>query len=125
MRRHAPIVAAAALGLLAAASTDALLALVGVARFTGPPLGLLGLPALLLLCSPRVRGALRADRPRTLVAIGAAWTVAPLIDQHLTGAVVIPGTGADLVHHLAGWTALLAAYACTSTLRPLPGRASR
>src|SRR5512132_2956598 len=110
MIKNGPALAtAAAIGLAAAAATDAALAVGGAARFGGPPLGLLAIALLMLLGSGTVRRNLTSDAERTLLVIGAAWTVAPFLDQHLTGAVVITGAAADVAHHTAGWAALAAA----------------
>lgn len=100
--------AAVAAGLAASALTDGALVLLGAGSFRGPLLGVLAAPLLLLLAHPSVRRGLRADPATALLIAGSAWTLAPFADQHLTGAIVLDGTFPDVVHHLAGWTALAA-----------------
>ena len=107
MSRLAVVVAAAA-GLAASAATDGLLAALGAGRFHGLPLGVAAAPLLLLALVPRVRRALDATPAAALVVLGVAWTLAPLIDQHATRAVVLDGAVPDAIHHLAGWPALFA-----------------
>jgi hypothetical protein len=122
---RAALIATVAVGLLAATVTDVLLVSVAPGRFVGPPLGVLALPALALLAVPAVRRTLSANLGWTLLVIGAAWTAAPVIDQHLTGAVVIGSAAADLVHHLAGWTALAAGSKRLSLTRSRTPRTTR
>jgi hypothetical protein len=52
------------------------------------------------------------------VVLGAAWTLAPLIDQHVTRAIVVDGALPDAIHHLAGWTALIAGARMSRSRRP-------
>jgi hypothetical protein len=99
---------AVALGLVAAALVDGLLAATGAGRFAGLPLGLLAAPLLGLLASGRIRRAVIGDAGRALLIVGAAWTLAPLVDQHLTRAIALDGVLPDTIHHLAGLGALLA-----------------
>ena len=101
------LIAAAAAGLATAAATDALLAAAGAARVTGLELGLVAAPLLSLAALAPVRRALAGNGARMLVVLGAAWTLAPLIDEHLTRAVVMDGALPDILHHLAGWPALI------------------
>jgi hypothetical protein len=105
--RLATITAVAA-GLGAAAAGDLLITAAGAGRVTGVQLGAVTAPLLLLALLAPVRHALLANPASTLVVLGAAWTLAPLVDQHLTGAVVIDGALPDAIHHLAGWPALIA-----------------
>src|SRR5206468_887589 len=100
------MVVAAAAGLAAAAATDGALASLGAARIDGLQLGVALAPLLALALLAPVRRELAGGAP--LLVAGFAWTLAPLIDQHLTGAVVVDGALPDLVHHLAGWPAVLA-----------------
>lgn len=101
------MVVAVALGCVASGGTDVILMLAGVASFAFAPLAIVALPCLALLGLGSVRRSLRGDLRVTGLIVGAAWTLAPLVDQHLAGAVVIDGALADLVHHTAGWTAVL------------------
>lgn len=94
-----------AAGLALGALTDAALALAGAATFGGPPLGLVCAPLLLLVLRPAVRAELH--RPAALLVLGVAWTAAPLVDQHVLGAVSLEGLGPDLLHHTLGWVPLL------------------
>ena len=103
-------VTAIAAGLVAAAITDGLLVAAGLGHFAGPPVGLLAAPMLLTVLSGRVRDSLRREDAASWVAVGAAWICAPFLDQHLTGAVVLDGVIPDLIHHTAGWAALLPAW---------------
>ncbi|HEY3190654.1 MAG TPA: hypothetical protein VGJ70_24395, partial [Solirubrobacteraceae bacterium] len=105
--RLAMLVAAAA-GLGAAAAMDGLLAAVGAARIGGLQLGVAAAPLLALAVVAPIRRALSARPGAALVALGSAWTLAPLIDQHATRAVVVAGALPDVIHHLAGWPALFA-----------------
>lgn len=100
-------IAAITAGLAAGAVTDLLLVATGTATLAGAQAGVITLPLLFLTARPSVRRALSDHSPVALVALGAAWTLAPLIDQHLTGVVVVDGAFADLVHHTAGWAPLL------------------
>lgn len=100
-----PLVALAA-GAVGAAATDVALVALGGAAFTGMPLGVLLAPVLLGAASPAVREALLGGAG--LLAVGAAWTLVPLVDHHVTGAVTIDGALPDLIHHVAGWAALVA-----------------
>jgi hypothetical protein len=93
---------------MAGAVTDALLAAAGAATITGLQVGLVAAPLVALALCAGVRRSPADEAGLALLVIGAAWTLAPLIDQHLTGAVVVDGALPDLVHHLAGWPALLA-----------------
>lgn len=111
-----------AAGLALAAVTDAAIVAAGGGTFRGAPLGLLGAPLLLLAALPSVRAALRAEPARALVLLGAAWTLAPLLDQHLLEVVAVDGLALDLVHHVAGWLPLLAGSQLLSRSRPLPTR---
>jgi hypothetical protein len=101
------ILVAAAAGLCAAAATDGLLAAVGGARVTGLQLGVAAAPLLVLTVFAEVRRELAASGWTMLVVLGAAWTLAPLIDEHITRAVVMGGPLPDVLHHLAGWPALI------------------
>jgi len=103
-----PLTVAVAAGLAAGAASDALLAAAGLASVAGVQLGVVAAPLLAIALAPGARRARAADAGPALVVLGAAWTLAPLIDQHLTGAVVVDGALADLIHHLAGWPALIA-----------------
>jgi hypothetical protein len=98
---------AAAAGLCAAAATDGLLAAAGAARVTGLQLGAAAAPLLLVAIFAEVRRELAANGWTMLVVLGAAWTLAPLIDEHATRAVVMGGALPDVLHHLAGWPALI------------------
>jgi hypothetical protein len=100
--------AAAAAGLAAGAATDGLLAAAGAARVTGLQVGVAAAPLLVLALLAQVRRELAANGGTMLVVLGAAWTLAPLIDQHATRAVVVDGALPDVIHHLAGWPALIA-----------------
>jgi hypothetical protein len=108
--------AAAAVGLAAAAFTDLLLAAAGLAAIDGLQLGVAAAPLLLLAARHEIRAGLGAQSATALVVAGAAWTLAPLVDQHLTRAVVVDGALPDALHHLAGWPALLAGAARTRRL---------
>jgi hypothetical protein len=102
------MVFAAAAGLVAAAAADGLLAAVGVASIGGVQLGAAAAPLLALALLPSVRRTLAAKPAAALIVFGIAWTLAPLIDQHATRAVVVDGALPDAIHHLAGWPALFA-----------------
>jgi hypothetical protein len=102
------MVAAAAAGLAAGAATDMLLAATGAASVPGLQVGVAAAPLLALALSAPVRRVLAANPGPALVVLGAAWTLAPLIDQHATGAVVVDGAFADAIYHLTGWPALIA-----------------
>jgi hypothetical protein len=104
--RQAIIVAAAA-GLAAGAATDGLLAAAAAARVVGLEVGVAAAPLLALALSAQVRRELAANGWTKLVVLGAAWTLAPVIDEHATRAVVMGGALPDVVHHLAGWPALI------------------
>jgi threonine/homoserine efflux transporter RhtA len=106
MSRIAIIVAAAA-GLAAAAATDGLLAAAGAARVVGLEVGVAAAPLLVLAVFAPVRRELAGNGWTMLVVLGASWTLAPLIDEHATRAVVMGGALPDLLHHLAGWPALI------------------
>jgi hypothetical protein len=99
-------IVALAAGAAASAATAVLLSAAGGATFSGLPLGLLLAPLLLGAASPAVRALLCTGAG--LVAVGAAWTLVPLLDHHVTGAIAIDGALPDLVHHVAGWAALVA-----------------
>ncbi len=103
------LLVAAAAGLVAGAATDLLLAGAGAATIAGVQAGVIAAPLLLGLSSPRTRRQLASHPALALVALGTTWTLAPLIDQHLTQVVVVDGAAPDVVHHAAGWLALLAA----------------
>lgn len=105
----ATTVAAIALGALATTLVVLLLAALGGAAVEGPTTGLIAVPVLAALAL-RAPGALVAATTTApgLLALGAAWTVLPLVDHHLLGAVAISGAPADLAFHVAGWSALLA-----------------
>ncbi len=87
-------------GLVAGAATDLLLVALGAGQISGVQVGVLAAP---LLLATLLRG-----RGVDLVVLGAAWTLAPLIDQHLTAVVTVDGAFPDLLHHVAGWPALVA-----------------
>jgi hypothetical protein len=55
-----------------------------------------------------VRRELAANGRTMLIVLGAAWTLAPFVDEHMTRAVVMGGPLPDVIHHLAGWPALIA-----------------
>jgi hypothetical protein len=120
-RRGAAALTVAA-GLALAALTDAAIVAAGGGTFRGAPLGLLAAPLLALAVLRPVRAALRAEPARALVLLGAAWTLAPLIDQHLLEVVVVHGLALDVVHHVAGWLPLIAGSQLLSRPRPLPIR---
>jgi hypothetical protein len=120
-RRGAAVVTVAA-GLALAALTDATIVAAGGGTFRGVPLGLLAAPLLLLAAVPSVRDAVRAEPARALVLLGAAWTLAPLVDQHLLRVVAVQGLALDVVHHVAGWLPLLAGSQRLSRPRPLTTR---
>jgi hypothetical protein len=105
--RRLPLVVAAAAGLAAAAATDGLLAAAGAAHVTGLEVGVAAAPLLFLALFAAVRRELFATGWTTLVVLGAAWTLAPFIDEHITRAVDMGGALPDLLHHLAGWPALI------------------
>jgi hypothetical protein len=100
-------IVALAAGLAAGAATDLVLVGVGSATIAGAQAGLVAAPLVVLAAPRSVRRSLREHRGAALVAFGAAWTLAPLIDQHLTQVVVIDGVLSDLIHHAAGWVPLL------------------
>lgn len=104
--RRTWIVALAA-GLAAGAANDLVLVAVGSASLAGAQAGLVAAPLVVLAVSPSVRRSLREHRGAVLVAFGAAWILAPLIDQHVTQVVVVDGVLPDLTHHTAGWAPLL------------------
>jgi hypothetical protein len=112
------IVVAAAAGLAAGAATDGLLAVAGAASVTGLQVGVAAAPLLVLALFAPVRRALAANPGGALVVLGAAWTLAPLIDQHATRAVVVDGALPDVIHHLAGWPALIAGGRAGRIRRP-------
>lgn len=101
-------VVAVAAGLLAAATTQALLALTGAVDYQGPPVGLLAVPLLLALARPGIRRQVASGAG--LLVLGGAWTMAPIVDHHLTHAVLVDGGLADAIHHGAGWLALAAGW---------------
>jgi hypothetical protein len=101
------VATAVATGLAAGAATDLLLVVGGAGSLAGLQLGVVAAPLLLLAALAPVRRALIANPAAVLVVIGAAWTLAPFVDQHLTRAVVLHGALPDLIHHLAGWPALI------------------
>jgi hypothetical protein len=103
------LIVAAAAGLVAGAATDLLLAGAGVATIDGLQAGVIAAPLLVAVISRRARRELASHPALALVALGTTWTLAPLIDQHLTQVVVVDGAAPDLIHHAAGWLALLAA----------------
>jgi hypothetical protein len=100
-----PLVALAA-GAAASAATALLLSAAGGATLAGLPLGVALAPLLLGAASSDVRERLCTGAG--LVAVGAAWTLVPLLDHHVTGAIAIDGALPDLIHHVAGWAALVA-----------------
>ncbi|WP_320673008.1 hypothetical protein [Patulibacter defluvii] len=105
----AGVAIALAAGLVAAAITQALLALAGAAQIVGPPVGLLAAPLLLAaLLRPGLRRQLVSGPG--LLLVGAAWTLAPIVDHHLTAMVLVDGGLPDAVHHGAGWLALAAGW---------------
>ncbi|WP_205698513.1 hypothetical protein [Conexibacter sp. SYSU D00693] len=110
---------AAAAGLAASALFAALLAAAGAGHLDGPPAGVLALPLLGLAVAPAVREAVRRDDGRLLLVLGAAWTIAPLLDQHLVGAVAVDGTLPHLLLHTAGWAPLLAGSQRLTHPRPV------
>jgi hypothetical protein len=77
------VATAVATGLAAGAATDLLLVVGGAGSLAGLQLGVVAAPLLLLAA------------------------LAPFVDQHLTRAVVLHGALPDLIHHLAGWPALI------------------
>lgn len=100
-------IVALAAGLAAGAATDLVLVAVGAASLAGAQAGLVAAPLVFLAVSWPVRRSLHEHRGAVLVAFGAAWTLAPLIDQHLTQVVAVDGDLGDLIHHTAGWAPLL------------------
>lgn len=92
-----------AAGLALGAATDALLALGGAAQLSGLPVGVLCAPLLVLL-GLGARSELSTGRG--LLLLGAAWTAAPLVDQHLLGVVTVDDLAFDVLHHVAGWIPL-------------------
>jgi len=99
--------AAVALGAVATSLVVLVLAAVGAASITGPTTAALALPALVVLAVRAPRAIVAALTTASgLLALGAAWTVLPLVDHHLLGAVAIDGAGADVAFHVAGWSAL-------------------
>ena len=99
---------AAVAGLAAGAATDGCLAAVGAARVDGLQVGVAAAPLLALALPVSVRRELVAGVGPALLFAGSAWMLAPLVDQHLTRAVVVDAPVPDLIHHLAGWPAVLA-----------------
>ena len=116
---HSILPVAIAAGLAASAATDGALVARGAGHVDGVPIGLPAAVALVLLAFPAVRLELASNAAPALLGAGVAWTLAPLVDQHVTQTVVLDGFVADLVHHVAGWAPLLVAAQLRPAQRPV------
>ena len=90
---------ALAIGALASTCTDLALAAIGQATVDGPTLGLVLVPLIAALAVPGARAMASEHGALVLLVLGAAWMLASLFDQHLTGVVTIDGGAGEFVHH--------------------------
>ena len=117
----ATLVGALAGGAVAASLTDLLLAAAGQGSVDGLTLGMAAAPILVIWVIAGRQVSSATERHAFLLALGAAWFLAALFDQHATGVVAVDGEVAELVHHGAGlvgaWIGS-AGLASSATRRP-------